>query len=193
MERIFGRVFFAVFFGRHPDGKLGRAGKAAPVWNVKPVLCRPVSICGIRLRRLFSVFMQEENESFWHDGFVCVHKVWSDCAARRDWMVCIFAWLSVCQRACLHEVSGNAAGTAVCFSADPFLYGGIFWDRQDFIRNKDRSKDADGISKIMAQSEPVFAAVVVSLYCRRCLDGSLCESAVANELYTQDVRKFVWK
>lgn len=188
MERVFGRVFFALLFRRHPDCKLGRAGEAAPVWDVKPILCRPACICGIGLQRLFSVFAKEAHENLWHDGAVFVYEVWCFGTARRHWLVCFFAWLPVCQCACMHEIPGNAACPAVHFSADPALCGCIFWDWQDLVRDKDRGCDANGYPEAAVPSKLVFAAVRISLYGCRSMDGGLCKSAFINELYTQNVR-----
>ena len=189
MERIFSRLFFTVFLCRYPGCELGRAGKAAPVRDAEPVLCWAVGIYGIGQQRLFSVFAKAQDESFWYDGIVCLHKVWNFCFARCNGLVCIFAWVFVCQCARMYEISGDAAGTAVFFSAGSAVCSGLFWDRQDFIRDKDRGHASYGNTKAMEESETVFAVVRDALHACRDLDGGVCEPAFADPLYSQDVKK----
>lgn len=132
--------------------------------------------------------MQASDEGIRYGGALSIYALWHFCTAWRDRMVCVFAWLFVCKRACVYEAPGDAARIAVIVSADHFLCSCVFRTRQDLVWRDDGAVYADGDQKAVEKSGPVFTAVRVFVHGCGDLVGKLCKSAPFDKLYSKDVR-----
>lgn len=187
MERDDGSMFFNFFPGWHFDSELGRTGKISTVRYAESVLCQPNGLYGFRFQCVFLVFIETKDACICAVDVRRIYQVWSLCAGRGIRMVCVFAWLFICKRACLHGFCGNDTGDCVHLSANFWLHGRRSRIYKNIVWTKPGTHYANWQAEGVEKSEAIFHPFCVPLHGCRGLAGKLRQSGFAESVYPKDV------